>query len=814
MGDLLRDLRFGLRLLARHPGHTVAAVLALALGIGLSTAMFSIVRGVLLRGLPFPESERIVHVGNANPSRDEPQLQVHLHDYLDYARRQTALAGLAAYSTGTVVLSGDERPERFDGARMTSNTLDQLRVKPLLGRGFLPGEDAPGAEAVVLLSYGVWKSRYGGDPGVLGRRVRINSAPGTIVGVMPASFGFPESQQVWTTLRLDPLRTPRGQGETYRVIGRLKPGATLAQARAEITAAAKDLAAAWPQTNRGLEAVVRPLNEVLLGEEVHGLLYTMLAACLFVLLIACTNVASLMVARASRRTREIAIRAALGARRGRLVGQLLTESFLLALAGGGLGVLLAREGVRLFNAAIIDTNPPFWFHIAVDPAALAFASGTTLLAALASGLVPALQASRTDVTEVIKDEGRGSTSLRLGLFTRIVIVGEVAFSCLLLVGAGLTIHSVLRTRTASLGIDARGLLTARIALFDSAYPTEASRAALFDKLATRLRQHPNVAAAALVSALPGNGSEVVRYAVAGASYPQEKDQPSAHLAQITPGYFATLGIPVLAGRDFASLDTAAGQPVVIVNRSFAARAWPGQDPLGRQIRIGADTAAPGEAARPWRTVIGVVADAQMASLGGNDPAGPAGFYLPFTQDCPPRLSVLVRPRQGAPAAFTETLRTLLGGLDRDLPLYFVLTMEESLDKARFFANMFGTLFGIFGVSALLLAAVGIYGVISFSVRQRQQEIGIRMALGARRGTVVGLILGRGMVQLAAGLGCGLLLAWPAARLIAAALVGVEPHDPLTFGTVIAVLTLVSFLACWIPAQRAAGTDPLVAIRYD
>lgn len=811
MSDLLRDLRFGLRILARSPGHTLAAVLALALGIGLVTAMFSIVDGVLLRGLPVEESERLLFVGNANPSRDEPRLGVSLHDYLEYARRQTACEGLAAYESGTFVLSGDERPERYSGAFLTANTLDQLRIKPVLGRGFLPGDAAPGAAPVALLSWDVWKSRYGGDLGVVGRPVRINGAPGTIAGVLPQGFGFPEREQVWAPLVLDPLRTVRGQGGSYQVLGRLKPGATEAQARAELAAAARDLARQYPQTNQGLEAVVMPLNAHLMSGEARKIMFTMLAACLFVLLIACINVASLLVARASRRTREIAIRAALGAKRGRIVVQLLAESLLLSLGGASLGVLLARLAVRLFNAAILSTEPPYWFHIVVDPAALAFALGVALAAALASGLVPALQASRTDITEVLKDEGRGSTSLRVGLFTRAVVIGEVAFSFLLLVAAGLTVRSVYRTQNVNLTIHPRGLLTARIPLLDNSYPTEASRVALFDKLATRLRQHPNVAAAALASNLPANGSGEVRYGVPGKSYPRERDQPLAHKVDVTPGFFQVFGAPILAGPDFGSMDTAAGQPVVIVNRSFAAREWPGQDPLGRQIRL---ASAPGEAAKPWRTVVGVVADAQMESFDGSDAVGPAGFYLPFTQDCPVRMSVILRPRQGDPHAFAETLRGVLGELDRDLPLYFVLTMEESLDKERFFANLFCTLFVIFGLSALLLASVGIYGVISFSVAQRKQEIGIRMALGARQGTVLGLILGRGMVQLAIGLVCGLLLAWPAARVLASALMGVDPHDPLAFGGVAAVLALVAFLACWIPARRAAATDPLVAIRYD
>jgi predicted permease len=814
MNDLARDFRFGFRVLLRNPGHTAAAVLALALGIGLSTAMFSIVYGILLRGLPFEQSERIVHIGNANPSRDEQRLGVHLHDYLEYRQRQTTFEDLAAYTAGTLNLSGDgpsERPERFDGARMTANTLRQLRMQPLLGRDFLPGEDAPGAEPVVLISYGVWKSRYGGDPHVLGRRVRVNGSPGTIVGVMPQGFGFPESEQVWTTLHLDPLRTPRGQGEVYDVIGRLKPGATLAQAQAEMRAAARTLAAAYPDTHKGLQTVVEPLNLHIMEGPARALLYTMLAACLFVLLIACTNVASLMTARAARRTREVAIRAALGAKRSRIVVQLLAESLLLSLLGATLGVLLAGEGVRLFNAAIVETNPPFWFHIVIDPAALAFALGTAVLSALISGLVPALQASRTDITEVLKDEGRGSTSLRLGLFSRIVVIGEVAVSCLLLVGSGLMIHSVIRTRTIDLGFQPHGLLTSRVALFESTYPDEASRVAFFDKLTARLREHPGIAAMAAGDVLPGNGSGETRYTAAGKSYAEERDRPQAYVAKVTPGYFQTFGIERVSGRDFNSQDTAAGAPVVIVNRSFAAKEWPGQDPLGRQIRL---ASAPGEKEKPWRTVVGVVADAQMASLGGGDTIGPQGFYLPLAQDCPARVSIIVRTRQGAPAALTETVRAAVTDLDRDLPLYFVLTMDGVLDKARFFPNLFGSLFAILGVSALLLASVGIYGVISFSVSQRTQEIGIRMALGAGKRTVLRLILRRGMTQLAAGLACGLLLAWPATRLIAVVLVGIEPHDPLTYGTVAAVLTVVSFLACWIPAQRAAGTDPLVAIRYD
>src|SRR6185295_7375918 len=502
MASFRQDVRFGLRLLFRNPGHTLAAVIALGLGIGLATAMFSIVYGVAYRGLPVPEADRIMHVENANPSLDQPSLEVFLHDFLDIRERQRSLEGLSGYYDGTLNLSGDGgQPERFNGSFISANAFDQLRVKPVLGRGFLPGEDTPQAEPVAVLSYGAWKTRYQRDAKVIGRPVRINGEAGTIVGVMPEGFAFPNETEVWTPLRLDPLRIERGQGETLEVMGRLRDGVSVETARAEIQAIVKAIAAQYPKTNKGRIAVVKPWMEEAIGDEPRRLLWTMLGACLFVLLIACTNVASLMVARASRRTREIAIRASLGASRGRIIVQLLLESLLIALLGAGIGLLLARWGVQAFNSAITVTDPPFWLRVAVDPTAMLFTLGVTLLAALLSGLLPALQASKADVGEVLKDEGRGSSSLRLGRLSRFVVIGEVALSCLLLVGAGLMIRSVLAMRTVDLGFDSTHLLTARIALFESAYPKEADRVRFFDDLLERLASQPGVAAAAR-----GNGS--------------------------------------------------------------------------------------------------------------------------------------------------------------------------------------------------------------------------------------------------------------------------------------------------------------------
>ena len=809
MTGLVRDLRYGIRMLAKNPGLSLAAVMAFALGIGLSTAMFSIVYGAILRGLPFEEPERLMHMENNNPSKEQPSLEVYLQDYFELRRSQKSFEDLAAFYEGTVNLSGDDKPERYDGAFLTSNAFSLLRVKPLIGRGIQPGEDSPAAEPVVVLGWGVWQTRYNGDPKVLGRKIRINGEPGTIVGVMPQGFAFPIAQEVWVPVRLDPLKNPRGRGETLEVFGRLRDGVSEDQARAELGGIAKALAKEYPETNEGRGIVIKPYTDEFMGDEPRALLYTMLGACLAVLLLACVNVASLIMARASKRTREIAIRSSLGADRRRLIGQLLSESVVLSLAGAFLGVLLAHVGVRLFNAAIADSQPPFWIKIAVDQVALLFALGATLLAGVIAGLVPAIQASRTDVNEVLKDEGRGTSSLRMGLFTRIVVVLEVGISCVLLIGAGLMVQNVLRMDD-RIDVRTANVFTARIALFESAYPDEAQRARFFESLLARLREDPAVAAAAASTYLPAAGSWAPRISLEGATYPKEEDHPRAHIAWVSSGFAQTFGAETLRGRDFDARDTPASLPVVLVNRSFAEKHWPGQDPIGRRIRF---EDAEDLAAEPWRTVVGVVPDLGMSSIEDNE-FGPEGFYIPLSQDCPGFVSLVVRTRDANPLAVTERVRAQVTTLDKDLPIYFVRSMDEVVAQEGFFQNLFATLFSIFGLVALVLATVGIYGVIAFSVEQRTQEIGIRMALGARQGSVLGLILRQGMLQLLLGLVLGLALAWPAAKLLGNILVGVQPHDPPTFVGVCLVLAGVALLACWVPAQRASRTDPLVAIRYD
>lgn len=814
MASIVQDVRFGVRMLFRSPGVTLAAVLALGLGIGLATAMFSIVYGAMIRGLPVPEPEHLMHFENANPSRDEPSLEVFLHDFLDYRARQKSFDDLAAYDGGTLNLSGDgePQPERFGGCFITANGFDVLRVKPILGRTFLPEEDTPQGQPAAILSYGVWKKRYQGDPKVLGRAVRINGKPGTIVGVMPQGFAFPNATEVWTTLQLDPNRVERGKGNTLEVMGRLRDGVSLKQARAEMDSIAKAIAAEHPKTHEGRTAVVKPWMEEATGDEIATLLWTMLVCCLVVLLLACTNVASLMVARVSRRTREIAIRSSLGAGRGRVVTQLLLESMILSSLGAVLGVAFAYWGVKLFNAAIAGSNPPFWIRIAIDPVALAFALGMTVVAALVSGLLPALQASRTDVGEVLKDEGRGSSSLRLGRFSRFVVILEVAFSCLLLVSAGLMIRSVIAVRTLDLGFEIKNLFTARVALFEATYPEEAKRIAFFEDLLERLASQPDVASVAATTNLPGGGSGLWPYRLEGGSYPTERDLPQTHMSMVSRGFFDVFGAKLLAGRAFGQLDTAGSLPVVIVNQSFAAKAWPGQDPLGKRVRL--EEEPNNITDPPWRTVIGVVPDLKMEGIDNDEEEGPDGFYLPLSQRCPVAATITARSRTDNPLGLTTVVRQQVNSIDPDLPIYFVNSMEQIMAQGMFFPNLFASLFAIFGISALLLASVGIYGVIAFSVNQRTQEIGIRMALGAQRKSVLRMILRQGMLQLGIGLLLGLVAAFFASRVLANFLIGIKPQDPATFTLVSLILATIAFIACWIPARRAMRTDPLVAIRYD
>jgi putative ABC transport system permease protein len=808
MASFWRDLRYGWRMLAKAPVHTVAAAVALSLGIGLTTAAFSIVYGAMWRGLPYPQSERLMQLDTQNPARDLLYQGVGVHDYLDWRQRQRSFVGLAGYSSGTVTVSGDDRPERLDGAALTANALDLLEVKPRLGRGFRPGDDRPGATPVVLLSYRLWKNHYNGDPGIVGKAVRVNGQQTTVIGVMEKDFNFPFIEQLWTPLTLDPAKSARGKDEPFAVFGRLRSGVTADQAAAEMAAISRALAVEFPRTNRGFSATAEPIMHRFMDKQARYLLYSMLAAVCCVLLIACINVASLVMSRASQRTREMAIRTALGAARRQVIGQILTESLILALVGSAVGLCLAWGGIALFNAAIVEKNPPTWIHIALDLPALLFALGATLAAAVVSGLVPAVQVSRTPLNEVLKDEGRGSTSLRLGWLSRAVVVAELALSCALLVATGLMVKSIVLARKVPLGFATGHLLTVRVPLFPANYPRPVERGAFYQRLLERLREKPGVEAVGATTGLPSIGWNSEGIAVDGRAYASDADYPVAHSDVVSEGLFATLGARLLAGREFERLDTATSQPVAIVNLSLARKMWPGEDPLGKRFRLARSTHD-----EPWRTVVGVVPDLMLYGVNSDSNKKPEGFFLPVTQVGAERLSYVLRTRQD-PLSLVPMVRAEVAALDKDTPIYFIRTMEKAVALDRFWNNLFGGVFAIFGSSALVLAAVGIYGVIAFSVQRRTQEIGLRLALGAQRGDVLRMLLWQAGVQLALGLLIGVPMAFGVSHGLTDILFPAKAGDPSVFALVAAGLTLVALVACLVPGQRAMDVDPNVALRYD
>ncbi len=807
MGQFVQDLRHGIRLLLKQPAVTGIAVLALALGIGLTTTMFSIVYAAVIRGLPFERPHQLMHLERAKPSEDQPSLEVPIHDYTDWRAQQKSFEDLAAFDVGTVNVRGNEwKPERFSGAFITANAFSLLRVQPVLGRTFREDENRPDAPLVLLLSHGAWRNHFAGDPGVVGQTVHVNGEVATIIGVMAEGFAFPIREEVWVPLRMDPLRIERKQpGITLEVFGRLRDGVSRDQAAAELAAIAARLEKEYPETNRGITTVMKPYVDEFIGAEAVATLYAMLGAVFGVLLIACANVANLLLARAAARSKEIAVRTALGATRLRVMVQLLTESLVLALVGAFFGLGIAQLGIVLFNRAIVDTSPPFWIDIGIDRGVLLFVLGVTVLASLLAGLVPALRASGGNVSDVLKDEARGTSSFRLGRFSKGLVIAEIALSCGLLVPAGLMTKSVVRLKTTEFGFATHDVFTARVGLFEAVYPDTASRLRFYEELLRRLDGRPGVRAAALTSNLPVAGTGRWQFAVEGRAYAAERDYPLARRAVISPRYFDTFGVSLLQGRDVGPEDRAASLPVTIVNRVFAETHFPNQDPLGRRIRVGT-----GDNAGPWLTVIGVAPDVWMQGIDDRDAAG---FYVPLAQVDQRFMSIAIRT-QGNPLDLTNLVRDEVVAIDPDLPIYFVNSMDGVIQQSSWFYGVFGGLFMVFGFVALFLASVGLYAVMAFSVRRRTQEVGVRMALGAEGRDVLRLILRQGMTQLAMGAVIGLGLAWWLARTLRVILFQVEPTDPLTFTTILATLALTGLLATIVPARRATRVDPAMALRYE
>ena len=807
MDGILRDIRYGVRSLRQNPALTLVAVVVLTFGIGLTTAGFSIVYGAILKGLPFPDGERIVLVFRNNPSQNQRQMGVPYPDYLDYRAQQHSFDVLAASYSGTVNVSGAGDAERYTGSWVTASLFDVAFARPVLGRTFRPGEDAPGGGAVAVIGYGMWQRRFGGDPGVIGRTLRANGTPFTIVGVMPEGYRFPDNVDMWMPLQFDPGMRRDG-GTWLTVTGKLRAGVSVDQANADIGVVARRLQQQYPATNKDIGAVAQRFVDAYIGPEPHQLLYTMLGAMFFVLLIACANVANLLLDRAMHKTKEIGIRVALGAPRGAVVRQFLTEAFVLSAAAAVLGTGLAAVGITVFNRAIADARPPFFIDIRLHPAVLLFTVAVSLLATVFSGAIPAWQSSRTDINEVLKDESRGSSSLHIGRMSKSLVVFEIALSCGLLVAAGLMIKSVTRLRTMDPGFRVGEVFTARLG-FPNTYTDTLAQRQFFENLRERLAALPGARAVSLSSGLPGiqgnAGSNGGAFAVDGATYSADRDVPNANWIAAPPGFFGTFAIPILQGRGITTADRADADPVAVVNRAFADKFFPKGNPIGRRIRQGGRTST-----SPWMTVVGVV-----PTTFSGDPERPLmpTYYVPLSQHYASFVSIAVETA-GEPMALTSAVRGAVQSLNPDIPLYWVYSMDEALARPTWYIRVFGTMFMILGLIALFIAAVGLYAVMAFSVSRRTREVGIRMALGAGAGDVVGLVFRQGAWQMGVGMLLGLGFAASVAQLMTVILFEVRPRDPAIFGGVVAVLAVSGLIACLIPARRATRVDPLLALRSE
>jgi putative ABC transport system permease protein len=806
MQSLLRDVRYAFRSLIKSPGLTIVATLALTLGIGLTTTMFSIIYGAMMKGLPYPDGNRIMVVTRSNPSREIRQQALPVQDFVDYKAQQHTFTDLGATTSGTIYVSGTEKAERFDGSWITANIFDIIGVRPILGRNFRAGEDTPSGERVAIIAYSTWKDRYNGDPKILGKAIRVNGNPFVIVGVMPEGFAFPNNDKIWVPLQVDPLATKRGEGQFVSVVGKLKPGVSLDEASVDVATVAKRLADQYKESNEGFTASAQAFVDNYIGKEPKRLLYTMLGAVFFVLLIACANVANLLLDRAAHRTKEVGIRTALGASRSAVVMQFLAEAFVLSFAATLIGVAAAHFGIVAFNNAIASSQPPFFIDIRLHPPVLLFSIGVAFVTTLIAGAIPAYQSSRADINEILKDESRGASSFRIGRISKALVMFEIALSCGLLVAAGLMIKSVTKLKTMDPGFTTSNVFTARLG-FPAAYTDTLAEWRFFDDVIARVTSMPGVQGAALASGLPGARQNIGgnQFGIEGKEYAKDKDFPNARWASVTPGFFDALNIPIEQGRKFTEADRVGSLPVIIVTKAFAEKYFPRQDVIGKRIRIGNS-----KSKQPWVTVVGVIGN--VFSGGQEDPKPPAMFQ-PFAQARTGFVYIAART-SGAPMALTQTIRQTIASINADIPLYWAQPLSTAIAEQTWFIRVFGTMFMIFGFVALFLASVGLYAVMSFGVSRRTREVGIRMALGAQGRDVVRMIFGQGMVQLGVGMTLGLGLAAAIAQLMKVVLFDVQPRDPTIFGGVAAVLAFVGLLACFIPAKRATLVDPLVALRSD
>jgi putative ABC transport system permease protein len=807
MRELVQDLRYGLRMLGRSPGLTAAAILTLALGISANTSIFSVVDAVLLRPLPYPGDGTLVSVHQTWASSPGDHDVLSTDDVVALREGARALGPVAAYFSpvGGFAVTGPGDPERVNGTAATADLFDVLGARPALGRGFVAGDGRPGAAPVVILSHALWQRRFGGDPAVLGRTIGVNDQSHVIVGVMPKGFRFPHQRvaDIWPIFR--PERSNSRPPFFISAVARLRPGVDPAAIRDELQVITKRIKDRFPESPSDWQLGTAPLKEEMIGDARPALL-VLLGAVALVLFIATANIANLLLARATARRKEMAIRATLGASRARLIRQLLTESLLLAGIGGLLGALLSLWETELL-VRLGPGNLPRLNEVGVDIQVLTYTLVVTVVCGLVFGLAPALQASRSGLTARLHDGGRGATDRGGRRLRSILVVSEFTLAVMLLVGAGLLIRSFLRLQQVNPGFEAGEILTASISLPEARYADEPARSAFFQKLLARTGSLPGVKAVALSMALPPNLLVMTNpYTIEGRPLPPGQHAPAIAQLLISPDYFRVLGVPVLRGRPFDATDTRTSPPVLVINQTMASTLFPGEDPIGRRLQLGDP-----DPKAPWVAIVGVVGDVKYTGL---DAVPAPAMYTPYEQDLWwPTMYLVVRSSVDA-AGLAQAVRTEVAALDPQLPVADVRTMSELLGRSVAEPRFRTALLGIFACVALLLAAVGIYGILSYTVGQRTQEIGIRMALGARRQDVLALVLRDGMALVAAGVGIGLIAALALSRVLSGLLFGVGPMDAWSFGAAAMVMAAAALMACYVPASRAARVDPMVALRAE
>ncbi len=804
---LWQDIRHAIRRLAKDRSLTFMAVAALSLGIGANNTIFTFVNAVLIRGLPFDEPDEIMHLATRLTSEGQNR-GVSYPDFVDWRDQTTSFTDLGAFTGGTANLSdNDHPPERVNGTLVSANTFRLLRQPVLLGRDFLPEESERGADRVVILGYDVWQNRYGGDPNVIGQMLRVNEEPSTIIGVMPEGVKFPQGSDTWRPLQptetLD-VRDTRGLG----VFGRLAVGAERDQAQAELSAIAGRLTAQYPDTNTDIDAVVQTFNDWANGGEIRVVFLTLMGAVAFVLLVACANVANLLLARSARRAREVAVRVSLGASRWRIIRQLLLESLALGIVSGVVGLAMSVVGVRLFDLAVADVGKPYWIQFTMDWRVYGFLGLVCLVTSVVFGLAPAMHLSKTNVNEILQEGGRSGTGgTRVKRMSGAMVVVEVMLTVVLLAGAGLMMRSFLTLYQLDPGVDGDRLLTARLTLVSQKYPEAEQRAVFAEQLVDRLNAIPGVLAASVASNVPLGGAAQRTIELDGRPNSTDSAAPQVSVVQVGEQYLDTVGVSTLQGRSLMNTDGQPGSEAVVVNTRFAARFLDGEEVLGRRIRLDVDSDEPG----PWMTIVGVSPTIRQSGIEQSEPD--AVVYRMMRLAPSSSLSLLLST-EGNPTGLLPQVREAVQSIDQDLPIYQTNTLTGVLAEARWPFRVFGTMFAIFALVALILSAVGIYAVTAYSITQRTQEIGLRMALGAQPKQVVWMVMRRGLIQLVIGLSIGLVGAAGVGQVLQGLLVQISPTDPATLGMILLVLGSVTALACLGPARRAALLDPSDALRFE